>query len=176
MKLKNGLKSKKERCFKVTEGTKYFLSTLEVMLPCTLGVRWLLHFPHSSTIAYRAMGTIRYSWIVMAILALWSWISREYKRTILRINNEGVAFYKKEYFYEYEWNEIEYIHQSNTLGRLQLYIKVFGKEQEYMVDLDGCMLTYIPIRLAVRHYSKGRIKYYTWHQWKKHNNSQIPNK
>ena len=64
----------------------------------------------------------------MAILALWSWISREYKRTILRINNEGVVFYKKEYFYEYEWNEIEYIHQSNTLGRLQLYIKVFGKE------------------------------------------------
>ena len=104
------------------------MSTLEVMLPCTLGVRWLLHFPHRSTIAYRAMGTIRYSWIVMAILALWSWISREYKRTILRINNEGVVFYKKEYFYEYEWNEIEYIHQSNTLGRLQLYIKVFGKE------------------------------------------------
>ena len=111
MKLKNGLKSKKERCFKVTEGTKYFLSTLEVMLPCTLGVQWLLHFPHSSTIAYRAMGTIRYSWIVMAILALWSWISREYKRTILRINNEGVAFSKigKEVVQISSGRRIEYV-------------------------------------------------------------------
>lgn len=65
----------------------------------------------------------------MAILALWSWISREYKRTILRINNEGVVFYKKEYFYEYEWNEIEYIHQSNTLDVFNCILKSLEKNR-----------------------------------------------
>ena len=98
-------------------------------------------------------------------------ISGRYKKVLLRINDEGVAFYQKVYFYEYEWEEIEYLRQSIISGQHVIMIKALGRSQEYKVDISGCFWTFIPVRVAVYHYSKGRTKYYTRRQWKMHNNS-----
>lgn len=176
MKSKNGLEINNRRCFRITRGTQCIIFTfLEVLFPCTLILLWLLHFPEANTqesvISHRGIGITINSWIICVLFALWELISGRHKKVLLRINDEGIGFYQKGFFYEYEWNEIEYLRQSNILGRLILTIKALGREREDRVNLEGCFWTFIPVRIAIRHFSKGQIKYFTRHQWKEHKKS-----
>ena len=175
MRSKDGLNSNSRACFRITRGTQVVLFPfLEVLLPATLILRWLLHFPeadpHDNVIAWRAIAITRNCWIVLALFALWELISGQFKKVLLRINEEGIAFRQKGLFCEYEWREIEYLRQSNIFGRLILYVKTLDRNHEYIVNLEGCFWTFIPVRIAIRRFSKEQTKYYTRHQWKKHNN------
>ena len=168
MKSKNGLTSKQGRCFNVTEGIKFIMFPLEVMIPGTLILLWLLHFPrHSNTIAYRAIGIVQYGWIVYAIIALWALVSGEYKKSLLRIDEEGVSFCQGKLFYEYEWREVEYVYEQRRYIFVPLLgIKVSDRATPFMINMDGYLSTLLPIRIAFRHFSKGKTMYYTKRQWK----------
>lgn len=169
MKSKNGVNTKKKGCFRITRGTQFIATPFVILLPGTVLLLWLVHFPEAedSIIAHYGIGVTLNCWIITVILALWALISGMNKRVLLRINDEGIAFRYKKYFHEYQWNELDYIFEKReNFFSPVLCIKVSDVTNPYRVNLDGYLFTFIPIRMAFHHYHQGQTKYYTGRQWK----------
>ena len=160
------------KSFKITEANS-IIWALEGMVPGTIALFLILKFceigpdysTHTIIIVNRAFNT----WIVFLLGCFLSIILRDHKKIILKIDNRGMTFRKDGYIYEYDWEEIEYVYEQpgSALSRKILQVKVYDIITCYSIDLDGCISTFLPVRIAFKHFSKGSVKYYTKREWKK---------
>lgn len=171
-------KSKKtnNQGFIVREERCYWFWTFEAALPAAIFLFWFINRDPElltrSTGAYVNYLKARH-WIkVIIVFDLYVFFSKAFKKIILQINDNGVHFSKyihfskDDYFYEYEWDEIEYIYEEASVFP-RFFIKVFDKEEPYHIFMLEYMWTILPIRRAVKRYSKGQVKYYKVQEWKR---------
>lgn len=164
--------------YSVTELTRLFLFYLEFLIPATIGIFVLRHISTTdTTVASYVMRTktvfaCKIAWIVWGVSLLWLLLSGYYKKVLFRVDHDGLAFSKEGYYYEFEWDEIEYSYEkTRAYFAPVLCIKTYGKDIPYNIDFDGYMWTHLSVRIAFRHFSEGRTPYYTKREWKRRINS-----
>lgn len=172
--LKNTKSQPANRGFTLRFGYSFFVFfPIELLLPATI-ILYLMLFvfqltdPGESTVAMKAIGIVVHAWrwtvIINVIIFIFGW----YKEIVLRISGEGISFSEKKFFYEYEWDEVDYIYEKYVpLHSPRLCIKVLEKNEPFVINLDGYMFTFYIIRFAIKRYAKDRAVYITNREWKR---------
>ena len=99
---------KRSSDYTIRELNMFLFVLFEGVIPATLIMLWLVRVPSADlrdTVIVRSIGKFVYAYVLVGISALWLFLSGHYKKVVFRIDSNGIAFSKKGYFYEYDWEE-----------------------------------------------------------------------
>ena len=162
--------------FRISKGHIIVFGIFEAVIPFTLLFFLIIRISQryvdlsqDTAVAVNIL-KVRSCWVVLIIVSIIYLLFGIFRKTLLSIDKNGIAFSKDKFFYEYEWDEIKFIVEQYNDFAPTLYIYTMDKKEPYIINLDGYMWTLLPVRWACHHFAKGKVTYYTKKQWKKLNN------
>jgi len=156
------------KSLKITEATNVF--DIETLTIATIVFMIILEYdnlersPKAQITAVIAV----IAWCIQIVCDILRILRGYNKRIILKISSEGLSFHRRGYYYEYNWDDIEFLYEK----RRQVFVPMICFKAKntgipYEIDLDGIFWTLLPVRWAIKHFGGKSITYYTRHQWSK---------